>query len=232
MQRSTLRVFLFPVLFITLGSALLSCSGKQVDENDPAALMKEAEEEIKSDHYQLAIDKLKTIKNKFPYSSLAVDAQLRLADVLYMQESFAEAAAAYETFRDLHPKHGKVVYAMFRIAKSYYNDMPSPISRDMTPAQKAQDAYQNFLKRFPEAPEAAEARKDLEEVRRSLAEKEIYIANFYYKREFYESAKPRFQKVVDLYPEVAAAQEAREKIAKINQMPPKPKKEEPAKETK
>ena len=60
---------------------------------------------------------MKTIKNKFPYSNYATEAQLKIADVYYMQESYGEAAVAYEAFRDLHPKHEKVPYAMFRIGE-------------------------------------------------------------------------------------------------------------------
>ena len=191
------------------------CSGKGVDENDPGVLYKEAEEDIKSDHYLIAIEKLRTIKNKYPYSNYAVEAQLRIADVYFLQESFGEAAIAYEAFRDLHPKHEKTPYAMFRIAKAHYNDIPTPIARDMTPAQKSLDAYLEFLRRFPDAPEAAEGRKEVAEVRKLLADKELYVANFYYKRNFSDSARPRFQKILDMYPETPAAVEAKDKLARI-----------------
>jgi outer membrane protein assembly factor BamD len=186
-----------------------------VDENDPAALLKEADEEIKSDHYQIAIDKLKEIKNKFPYSKYSIDAQLKLADVYFLQESYPDAAAAYETFRDLHPKHEKVSYAMYRIGKSYYMDMPDPISRDMTPAKKAMDAYLEFLRRFPQSTDAPDAQKDLADIRKKLSEKELYIADFYFKRDFYDSAKPRYEKVIELYPETDAAKTAQSQIARI-----------------
>ena len=177
---------------------------------------KEAEEEIKSDHYQIAIDKLRTIKNKFPYSKYAIDAQLRIADVYFMQESYTESAGAYESFRDLHPKHEKVGYAMFKTAKSYFNDIPSTVARDMTPARKALDAYTDFLRRFPSAPESEEARKDTATVRGLLAEKELYVANFYFHRDFYDSAKPRYKKIIELYPETPAAKTAEERLAKID----------------
>lgn len=197
---------------------LTGCAGKPVDEADPASLYQDAEEEIKSDHYQIAIDKLRAIKNKFPYSKYSLDAQLRIADVLFMQESYAEAAASYETFRDLHPKHEKVSYAMYRVAKSYFKDIPDPVSRDMTPAQKALDAYNEYLRRFPSAPEAAEARQDVAVTRKVLAEKELYIADFYYKRDFPASAKPRYEKVASVYPDTESAQKARERIAKIDEL--------------
>lgn len=189
------------------------CSSDAVTENDPAALYKDAEDDIKSDRYQLALDKLKMVKNKFPYSKYAVDAQLRIADVYFMQELYPEAASNYETFRDLHPKHERIAYAMFRIAKSYFKDMPSNVARDLTSAQKCADAYNDFLRRFPTAPEATEAHGDLEKARLMLASKELYIGNFYLYHNFYESARPRFQKVIDMYPETQAAVEARDKLA-------------------
>ncbi len=211
--------FIFTVVIAVLGasaaSMLSGCSSAPVNESDPAALYKDAEDDIKNDHYQIAIDKLRTVRNKFPYSKYSVDAQLRLADVYFLQEDFAEAAAAYETFRDLHPKHEKVAYAMFRVGKSYYKDSPSNVARDLTPAQKSVDAYQEYLRRFPSAADAQEARTDLEAARGLLASKELYIGNFYFKRDFYDSAKPRFERVISLYPETPAASEAKEKLAKI-----------------
>lgn len=192
-----------------------ACSSAKVDDADPAALYKEAEEEIKNDHYQVAIDKLRVIKNKFPYSRYSVDAQLRIADVYFLQESFAEAAMAYETFRDLHPKHEKTPYAMFRVGLSYFNDTPSPIARDLTPGQKAIDAFNEFLKKYPQAPEAAEAKEKVQETRRLLAEKELYIANFYYRGDDYQAARSRYSKIVTLYPETESAEKAKDRLASI-----------------
>jgi outer membrane protein assembly factor BamD len=210
------RPLVFSLLIsLSIVGAFTRCASKAVNESDPASLYQDAEEEIKSDHYQMAIEKLRMIKNKFPYSKYSLQAQLRMADVLFMQELYSEAAVSYEAFRDLHPKHEKVGYAMFRTAKSHFNDIPSPISRDLTPAYKAQEAYNDFLKRFPQAPEAEEGRKDLAETRRILSEKELYIADFYAKRDFAESAKPRYEKVIALYPETAAAKTAGEKLPKI-----------------
>jgi outer membrane protein assembly factor BamD len=230
-QRLTPRSFrLLPALAIvailaTFTASHLGCSGKSVDETDPASMFKDAEEDIKSDHYLVAIEKLRTIKNRFPYSNYATEAQLRIADVYFLQESYGEAAVAYEAFRDLHPKHDKVPYAMFRVGKSYFNDIPGTIARDMTPAQKALDAFGDFLRRFPAAPEAAEARKDSTELRKLLAEKELYIGNFYFKRDFFDAARPRYQKVIDTFPETPAAAEAKEKLARIGKLqkpePPK-----------
>lgn len=200
-------------------SLLMSgCSGKPIDESDPAQLYQDAEDEVKSDHYQIAIEKLRVIKNKFPYSKYSLDAQLRIADVLYLQESYAEAAAAYETFRDLHPKHEKVPYAMFRAGESYFMDIPDPLSRDMTPAQKALDAFNEYLRRFPTDANADKARQDVATAERLLAEKELYIGDFYMRRNFLESAKPRYEKILSMYPNTPTAKDAQERIAKIDKL--------------
>ena len=215
MKKQFIYAVILTLFSASTASMLSSCSSAPVNESDPAALYKDAEDDVKNDHYQIAIDKLRTIRNKFPYSKYAVDAQLRLADVYFLQEDYAEAAAAYETFRDLHPKHEKVAYAMFRIAKSYFKDSPTNVARDLTPAQKAVDSYQEYLHRFPNADNAQEAQNDLAAARSLLADKELYIGNFYYKRDFYDSAKPRFERILVLYPETAAATEAKDKLAKI-----------------
>ncbi len=195
------------------------CASVDISGNDPAKIYEEAEQDIKNDKLLTAVDRLKLVKNKFPYSHYAVDAQLRLADVYFLQESYAEAAASYEVFRDLHPKHPRTPYAMYRVAKSHYMDAPSNNARDLTSAQHAVDAYNDFLKRFPDAEESAEARKDLTECREKLAAKELYIADFYFKDDFHGSARARYEKVIALYPDTKAGREALEKLPKV---PPAP----------
>ncbi|MBC7693369.1 MAG: outer membrane protein assembly factor BamD [Methylotenera sp.] len=203
------------LLSVTAMTHFSGCSGKAVTDEDPAVLYQEAEDDIKSDHFQIALDKLRVIKNKHPYSKQAVDAQLRIADVFFMQESFAEAAASYEAFKDLHPKHERVSYAMNRQSLSYYNDIPGNRARDLTPAFKALDSYEDFVKRFPLTPEAAEARGKIVEIRKILADKELYIANFYLKQELLEAAKGRYEKILAVYPETTTATEAKDKLTKV-----------------
>ena len=193
-------------------SSFWGCAGKSVDENDPAAMMADAEEDIKSDHYQIALEKLRTVKNKFPYSKYSSEALLRISDVYFMQESYGEAALSYESFKDLHPKHEKVPYAMYRMSKSYYNDMPSSVHRDLSSGKKAEDAYSEFLKRFPNAPEAAEARRDLKDARNRLALKEMDVAEFYMHWNSYRSARARFKKLLEMYPDCDVATSAQNRL--------------------
>lgn len=217
MQRFQSSLFAAGLLFISgfLSISFVGCSGEAINDNDPAALYQDAEKDISGDHYVVALDKLKIVKNKFPYSNYSVLAQLRIADVYYLQENYVEAAAAYETFRDLHPKHEKVPYAIYKTAMSYYNDTPGIVARDLTPAQKALDAFNELIKRFPNYENIADAQKNRLACQNRLAEKELYVGNFYFRRDLYDSAEPRYQKVLELYPDTPAAATAREKLEKI-----------------
>lgn len=219
-------LLLFSVATGLVASAgLVGCSSAEVDENDPAALMKDAEEDIDSSRYILALEKLQKVKNQHPYSKQAVEAQLRIADVYFLQENFAEAAATYEAFRDLHPKHPKLPYAAYRVGLSFYSDMPGNLARDLSSGFKAQDAFKDYLARYPADENVNSAKEKLAETRKSLAEKEMYIGNFYYHREMWESARNRYSKVVNQYADTPSVRGAQERLKALDTKPPEEKSE-------
>lgn len=215
------RFSVLALIAITISSSFIGCAGKVVDEKDPASMMADAEDEIKNDHFLIALDKLRVIKNKFPYSNYSVEAHLRIGDVYFLQESYPEAAATYESFKDLHPKHPKVAYAMYKLAKSFFLDAPDVVARDQTVAKKALEAYNDFLKKFPTATEVEEARKDVAQIRKNLAEKEVHIGDFYNRRAFPEAAAKRYESAIRNYPETDAAKDAQAKQEKLGNAQPK-----------
>jgi len=200
------------------GFLFSGCSGKGINDASPQELYDEAQKDIDSSQYLLALEKLRMLKNKFPYSNLAAEAQLKIADVYFLQDSFIEAAAAYEIFNDLHPKHEKTVYALFKIGDSYYNDVPGNIARDLTSATKAEAAFNNFLKKFPAEEKSDEIRNKRTDVRNFLAKKELYIGDFYYREDQYLSAQKRYVKILNLYPDSKFIEEAKKKLKKIESL--------------
>jgi outer membrane assembly lipoprotein YfiO len=194
------------------------CAGKEVNPDDPASLMEDAEADIKSDHFQIAIDKLRMIKSRFPYSKQAAVAQLRIGDVFFKQEAFGEAAASYEAFRDLYPKHEQVGYAIIQIGKSFESDIPDNPERDMASANHAIEAYEEYLKRFPKAEQANTAKEAIHAIRDRLASKELAIARFYIQQKQYSSARSRLRKTIQLYPESASAKIAQEEETRISSL--------------
>jgi outer membrane protein assembly factor BamD len=194
-----LRVLLIFTVFSTSLVGFISCSGKSIDESNVTELLAGAEEDISDKRYIFALEKLRALKNKFPYSNLAITAQLRIADVHFLDENFIEASSAYETFRDLHPKHEKSDYVQFRIAESYYFQLPSTIDRDLSSGYKAVSAYEELNQLYPKSeylPTAIEHKNDTLE---RLSQKEKYIADFYFTRSKYESAQSRYEKIIQRY---------------------------------
>jgi outer membrane protein assembly factor BamD len=186
-------------IFLILAHTLIGCSGKEVDQNDPKAIYEDAEEDIADKRYSMALEKMKNLKNKFPYSNYAKIAQLRIADIHYLDEAYIEAAASYELFRDLYPKHEKIDYVIFKIGESYLNQLPSTIDRDLSPGLKAISAYEELQTLYPKSQYIEDAKKHLQIVRGMLSDKEAYIADFYYKNEQYDSAAKRYEKIINKY---------------------------------
>ncbi len=195
-MKSLFLVFNFLILVPLLQ---FGCSSSSVDENNPESIYKEAEEDISDKRYLQALEKLRIVKNRFPYSKLSTSAALRIADVLYYEESYAEAAASYEVFRDLHPKHEKADYVLFQIGESYYNQMPSSEDRDLTPASKAIESYTELEKLFANSSHLPTAKEHSSEATEQLSQKERYVADFYFKRDNYESAATRYEKLFKNY---------------------------------
>ncbi len=198
----------FSILFSVAGLLLVRCAGKEVSKEDPDGLFAEAESVYKDERYLIAIEKFRDIKNRFPYSSRALDAELRIADCYFAQESYIESESAYEVFRELHPNHPKSDYVQYQMAMSFYQQIPSNSTRDLTAAYKAIEAFNVLLERFPKSEYAGKARESALEASRRIAEYESYVADFYFQRKHYISASYRYNALLQDFPNSGFEEEA------------------------
>lgn len=158
-----------------------------------------AEDYDKNERYEEAIRRYTEVKNKFPYSSFATKAELAIADVYFKQESYAESQVSYQMFKDLHPTAPQSDYVQFRIGLSYFNQLPSTIDRDLTLANDTIFHLSELIKKYPNSEHLTEAREKRSAAIKMLAEKEEYIADFYFKRKVYESALKRYEALYNTY---------------------------------
>jgi outer membrane protein assembly factor BamD len=177
------------VLFLMLMIVTSCSSDKPKGRTEAEILFKEAEEMIKTERYILATEKLNAIKTQHPYSFYATPAELLQADVLYLQESYVEAAAAYLLFRDFHPRHEKIPYVIFRIAESFYKQIPDTIDRDLEPAIEAIKYYDEVVQKYADSSYRKDAEKKIKKAKDMLREKDQYIADFYFKTEKFSPAR-------------------------------------------
>jgi outer membrane protein assembly factor BamD len=199
-------------LALMLGAWMVSCVGKPVNEADPKEMYEDAEIDIEGNRYLLALDKLRVVRSKFSYSNYGALAQLRIGDVYFLQDSFPEAAVAYEGFYELYPKHAKASYALFRAGESHYSDIPTTTARDLKSAENAIQWLGTYLARYPRGEHSERARDLRQKAYDKLAEKELDTARFYLKRKKYPAARTRLEKLLELYPGSAYADQAREML--------------------
>jgi outer membrane protein assembly factor BamD len=179
---------------------LASCSSKNTKDLSQGQIdLGRAKEFQQAGRFELATEHYMEIKNKYPLSPEATVAELELAETYYLQGAHAEARAAFEAFRDLHPRHKEVHFASFRIAMSHYKALPKTIDRDLASAKQAIEAFATFLKDFPKSSFAEEAKTKKRECETKLGNKELYIADFYFKTKEYKPAASRYRYILKHY---------------------------------
>lgn len=212
----------FRYIFIVLLAVLTACSTPRPEgETEAEVLYKEAETLVDDGRYLLATEKLNTLRSKYPYSYFATHAELLLADVQFKQENYTEAAASYILFRDFHPKHERTDYVVFKIAESFYNQLPETFDRDLSAAHEAIRYYREMLRVFPKSSYSDSAQDKINRCEQMLRDKERYIADFYYKTEVYDAARFRYLDILKNFREpklvTHAAIRVIESSAKMNE---------------
>jgi outer membrane protein assembly factor BamD len=187
------------ILSICLLSLFLfvSCSTKRPEgATEAEVLFKEAKDLIASSRYIQATEKLNQIRSQYPYSFYATHAELLQADVLFAQESYAEAASAYILFKDFHPKYNELGYVVFRISESFYRQLPDTFDRDLSSGIEAIKYFNELLQNYPNTEYVKDARDRITKIEDMIQKKEIYIADFYFRTKDYPAAKARYEDVL------------------------------------
>lgn len=192
----------------------LACSTKNTTFTGELKLKTSAEEnynagleELKAENWEPAIKFFEYVKTKYPYSPFAALADLRLADAKFDQKRFIEAADAYDQFARAHPSSEELEYAEYRKGLSQLNDAPEDFAlfppayeKDQRTTEKAVETLEAFVKDYPKSKYAPEAEKSLAKARRVLADREWYVAEFYFKRSQWLGAAGRYERVVTKFP--------------------------------
>jgi outer membrane protein assembly factor BamD len=159
--------------------------------------------------------KFRDVRRKYPYSRFAALAELRLADCLFSDDKYIEAAQAYDQFSRRHPSHTEVSYARFKIAECHYEQIPSDwllappaYERDQTPAQQSLDHLHRFISQYPKDPYTSRAKSMESRVLDLLSKHELYVAKFYLDRDQYRAAIGRLNTLVRSYSKCASEPEA------------------------
>jgi outer membrane protein assembly factor BamD len=158
-------------------------------------------------NYGKAIETFQTIIDNYPYSEYEVEAQLKIADAYFDDESYEEALSYYRDFGDLHPQNPRVPYTILRSALCHYNRIEST-NRDQTATREALKYLERLSTQYPYANETREGEVILQQLRTRLAQNMMEIGDFYLRRKQYQSAATRYTRVLDEYPGLGLDSEA------------------------
>lgn len=182
-------------------------------EPTPAELMSEGMQDFNSGEFEAATEKFQKIKDRYPYSKNAIQAELKMADALYQREMFDEAYEEYSEFEKLHPKNPDIPYVIYQEGMCFYRQA-STIDRDQSHTLQAREEFERVIKRYKNSPYANMAKRKLRESLVQMAEHELYVGNFYFRGEKYQAAMDRYLYIIDHFPDLGQYYEAIENIKK------------------
>ena len=200
--------------------ALMGCSSVPTDKTanmSPNNLYAEAKDEVNSGAYDKAIPLLEKLEGRAAGTPLAQQAQLDKAYAHYKAGEPAQAVATLERFMKLHPASPALDYAIYLKGIINFNDDLGLFSavtrqdlaeRDQKAAKESFESFRELTDRFPDSRYAADARQRMSYIVNSLAQYEVHVARYYYRRGAYLAAINRAQIALDQYREVPALEEA------------------------
>jgi outer membrane protein assembly factor BamD len=161
--------------------------------------------------YKEAAKKFDEVDRENPYSDWARKALLMSAYAYYQSEDYESCVNSAKRYVTLHPGSPDAAYAQYLIGASYY-DQILDVSRDQARADRAIDALQEVIRKYPSSEYAINAKKKIEMAHDQLAGKEMVVGRYYMERRDFVGAINRFKVVVTQYQTTRHVEEALERL--------------------
>ena len=173
-------------------------------------LFERAMSDLEHSRFTIARLTLQTLLNTYPDSEYLAKAKLGIADSWYREggtSSRLQAESEYKDFITFFPTMPEASEAQMRVAMIHYQEMEKA-DRDSTHARRAEQEFQRLLLNYPNSQFAASAVQRLREVQEILAQGAFEVAHFYYMQGADRAAQPRFQELIDRYPNFSGIDES------------------------
>ncbi len=204
---TALMKLLLSTSLIMIAFTFTGCSVTNMEiqgQRDPKELYDRGVKAYLEQKYEEAEKNFKALIENHPLSPYSLEAELMLGDICYTTDKYDDASSYYTNFVALHPTHPRAPYALFQKGMSHFKDVLS-VDRDQTATRKALFVFQDLVSAYPDSPYRDRAKELIGFLRRRLAEREFYVADFYFKSKNYKGALSRFRDILKNYPEVGLA---------------------------
>jgi outer membrane protein assembly factor BamD len=194
MRKTILLLALVPLL-------ILSCSGKSTTKkvDNPGVIYVEGVELMKKKKWDQAIAKFSQVRENYPFDPMADVATVKLGDVYFERKEYLMASSVYTDFLNSHPDDENAPYVLWRLGESL-EKLSLTIDRDQTYTLKAIERLTYLQNRYPTTQYALDATAPLQRMTQKLADRELYVGDFYYKTGNYNAATIRLEYFLSKYP--------------------------------
>jgi outer membrane protein assembly factor BamD len=158
-----------------------------------------------------AAAKFEEVDRQHPYSEWARKSLIMSSYAYYEGLKYDDSINAAKRYISLHPGSSDAAYAQYLIGASYYDQIPD-VSRDQAGTQKALNALEEVVRKFPTSEYAVSAKQKIEVARDQLAGKEMRVGRYYLQEKDYTGAINRFKVVVTQYQTTRHVEEALERL--------------------
>jgi outer membrane protein assembly factor BamD len=192
-------------------------SGKEKYETklikDPPAdqLYARGLKQMQTRDFEAAGKSFTTLEKAYPFSQYQRRGLLMTTFSQYQGASYDDAIGSAKRYLSLYPNSDDSPYILYLQGMSYYNQIPD-ISRDQDRAEKAVDAFNQLVTKYPKSEYADDARYKIAVARDQLAGKEMSVGRYYLNRHEYTAAINRFHTVLAKYQTTRHAEEALERL--------------------
>mgnify|MGYP001565778266 FL=1 len=139
------------------------------------------------------------IVERHPNSSFAPLARFLLGETYYRDGEFDKAIKEFLAFIAFYPRHQIADLAQYRLAMSYYDQL-KPVDQDQGLTAKALVELQKLVKEYPESRYAPDALGKMDICRLRLAQKELWVANYYFTQRNMLAARQRLELILKEHP--------------------------------
>ncbi len=146
---------------------------------------------------------LQQLVDSYPQSSLTPKARIAIADSHFKQDDEvhrAQAQVEYQAFISLYPFSEQAAYSQYQIGLLKFNHLRIS-SRDQADTLEALKAFQKVVSDYPGSEFAPQAKEKVAACKDRLADHELVVGIFYYKRKSYDSAVARLRQLQKDYPD-------------------------------
>ena len=210
-----------PVLAATLLAltVLAGCSStpKEDDRASVEKLYASAKDDLSSGSYDQAAKQLERVEGRAAGTLLAQQAMLDLAYAKWRLNERVDALSTLDRFIKNHPSSPALDYALYLRGVVNFNETMGFLSgisrqdlseRDQQASRDSYQAFEQLVQTFPDSKYSDDARARMAYIVNSLAEYELHVARYYYRRQAYLAAANRAQLAVREFPQTPAVEEA------------------------